>query len=280
MRSSTRNSPTRGSSGDAAADSLRGVTGALIKDGPESTDLYRRDAVLYSAEVVSVIFAGLGGNGWRSGCDLTADPTPDAYRHLAAGEVWVEGQLVTVPEQSVGPVVAHGTLDRWAYWSVDAAGNGQIDLGVPALPGQALPPRLPPGRAPLALEPVSAGISLCAGVPLIDLRVALRPLAVSSTITDSGGGTIAAAEGLTTATVTADIAVVFHASAGQGTQVRMVFVQDGTGGHAVSGWSSPDGPIVWLGGTPATLFGDPGGRTYVTALYDGVAWLAEGNAYL
>jgi hypothetical protein len=117
-----------------------------------------------------ILAAGAAGTGVVSGCEVTAQGTPDMTVAVAAGIAIVAGVPVAVDAGDVAIDTADATDPRFDLIAVDAAGTKSSVAGNPA-PDVPVFSAIPADSAVLAAVYVPAGDTTIGAAQIVDKRV-------------------------------------------------------------------------------------------------------------
>jgi hypothetical protein len=114
-----------------------------------------RQSVWYSTDI-AILVAGEAGTGVLTGCDVTAQGSPDMTLAVASGTIQPSAGAgaVTVTAGNVTITTAHATLPRIDLVTASAAGVKTVTAGTAAT--EPKPPDLPSGHIGLAMVDVPA----------------------------------------------------------------------------------------------------------------------------
>ncbi len=121
----------------------------------EADALFDRQSAPESVDF-EILLLGYQRTGVLSGCVISEDPiTPDLTVDVAAGEVLLTGEQITVSEQ-LGNIITtgHATLGRVDLVSINSSGTVVITDGTPAAIDVAEAPAVPANSIPLAFVTV------------------------------------------------------------------------------------------------------------------------------
>jgi hypothetical protein len=119
-----------------------------------------------------IIVRGLDATGVFSGCEVTAQGSPDMTVAVAAGVALVAGSRVTVSSGNVTIAAADATFARTDLITVDASGTKAVVAGTPS--STVSYPAIPASRAVLAAIHVPAADTAVNSTQITDKRVMLR----------------------------------------------------------------------------------------------------------
>jgi len=144
-------------------------------DLPDNDVAFHTNQSIWMSTDIDILTAGLNGVGVVSGCDVTAQGSPDMTVAIAAGVVRIaSGALVTVTSGNGTITAADGTNPRIDLVSASDTGTKTVTAGSAA--ANPKPPALPSGHVGLAMVYVPANDTTIAANQITDKRVILSQL--------------------------------------------------------------------------------------------------------
>lgn len=140
---------------------------------PNLADAAFPDQAKPSSTDIDALLLGVTGTGVFSGCDVTAQGSPDMSVHVASGNAFF-GTLTIVPvvADDLAITTAHATLPRYDLVVVDDGAVLSVVNGDPAT--VALLPAIPASSVPLAGVYVPAADTAIGATQIIDKRVLVQ----------------------------------------------------------------------------------------------------------
>ena len=139
-------------------------------DLPDNDVAFHTNQSIWMSTDIDILTAGLNGVGVVSGCDVTAQGSPDMTVAIAAGVVRIaSGALVTVTSGNGTITAADGTNPRIDLVSASDTGTKTVTAGTAAASPKA--PALPAGNVAFAMVYVPANDTTIASNQITDKRV-------------------------------------------------------------------------------------------------------------
>ncbi len=151
---------------------------------PNLADAFHADQAQVDRVDFDILQAGYGFTSVVSGCDVTAQGTPNMTCAVAAGEVLVNGISATVTTGNVTITAAHATNPRFDLVVASSTGVKSVTAGTAA--ANPVFPVIPASSVVLATVYVPANVASIATNKITDKRV-ITGAAGYRTVQDEGG---------------------------------------------------------------------------------------------
>lgn len=198
----------------------------IPNESDSNTNIGRVDQAEVDTGDIAMLTAGIAGDGVLSGCQVTAQPTPDLTVDVASGTVQIAGSVVSVAQGTL-EVVPDSSFPRFDLIAVSAAGVKQVLTGTAA--AEPVFPAVPSSRVVLAAVFVGPAVGAVTQAAIVDKRVTVvQPF----TQADADALYLTAAQG-DAAYVLLDDARLTDSRVGKVGNIRLIDAGGGT--HEVTG---------------------------------------------
>lgn len=228
-----------------------------------------------------IIAAGAAGYRVLSGCEVTAQGSPDMTVHVSGGVARPgNATLLDIVADDLAVTAADATLWRLDLVSIDDVGSLIYTAGTAATFTAVKPPDLPASSTALAFLTIPPAATVIGADQIVDKRM-LSEGEDPAIVTDHGNVTTSetfdfADSGAHSGTVTGDLEIVLAATGASGAQeciVSVLLTMNGTPGHTFT----YDGAISFAGGITPTIDTAAAARNLFVGYSGdgGTTWLLE-----
>lgn len=138
---------------------------------PNEADAFNANQAEPDKVDIDILVAGYAGTGLNTGCEVTAQASPDMAVAVASGLILVAGKAVSVTAGNVTITAADATHPRFDLIAVNNAGVKSAVAGMPA--AEPVFPAIPANSVILASVFVPANDTTIAANQIVDKRVAI-----------------------------------------------------------------------------------------------------------